>query len=103
MSFPKIALDTIEDEKVRKALQTIQDYLVLEPLLASNFAHLEIEVDRAVTSENYRHNLGFTPRDAVITYDSAGTTLNYDSFDEEFINFTTTGAGTLRVYLGRKK
>lgn len=96
-------LKEITDEYVRKAFQQVKDYLDDQSILKGQFRHFEITTTAAVTNQTFKHNLGFTPEDVILTFikGTGGVTWNYDSFDATNIDFTTTGAVTFRFYLGR--
>lgn len=96
-------LKEITDIYVRKAFQEINDFLDIQSFLKGNFKHFEITVDAAVTNQKFKHNLGFLPKDIILTWieGTGGVTWNYDLFDSTNIVFSTTKAGTIRFFLGR--
>lgn len=98
---PRFAIEGIEDKPVRVAFRQLQEFLQKDTNLLG-FEHFEIVIDRAVTNFKYPHNLGFLPKDVLVTsLIGAGIlTWNYSSFDETNLDLTTTGPVTVRAYIG---
>lgn len=94
-------IDGLEDEKTKEVLRRFIDYFETQNQM-QDFVHLEIKTDTAQTNLKVRHNLGFIPKD-VIKCKKVGAgdiTMNYDKFDKDFLDVTTTGAVRLRVFVG---
>jgi hypothetical protein len=100
----KLPLTSLVDRTIRDAFRTVQDFLNQNRQF-EGFRHLEIEIDGAVTNLKYPHLLGFQPKDVVVTSQTGAgqITWNYDKFDRELLDITTTGAVTVRVYVGTHK
>lgn len=94
--------DAIQDPTVRESMQWIYEYLLAIPLLKGNFEHFEVTFSTAVTNEKVNHNLGYAPKDIIVTSQiGAGVaTFNYSRFDENFLDITTTGAVVVRFFGG---
>ena len=94
--------EDIEDERVRESLQWIYEYLINQSLLTGNFQFLSVTVTAAVTSLLVPHNLGFAPKDIILTSVSNGQTATfiYGSFTSTNISLTTSGACTVRFFGG---
>lgn len=100
---PNFYLSGIEDEFVRENFRLLDDYLRDVDFLAGEFRHIEIVLESAVTNFKFAHNLGFVPRDIILTFvtDGATVTWDYDSFDRENIQLDTSAACTIRFFVGR--
>ena len=87
---------------VEDNLDRIRQYT--ESLLMGRFEgyHAEYVIDSAVTNLRIPHGLNFQPKDIIQT-SSVGAGVvswNYELFDREEIDITTTGAVTLRAFIG---
>lgn len=94
----------IEDIYVRENFLRTQAFLRDQPLLKGHFTFKQYVVTAATTNLRLLHKLSFTPLDAIITYKSDPTvtvTLNQNLWDADEIDFTTSGAVTIRMFLGR--
>lgn len=105
MPIPRLAITEIEDDTIRKNFENIVEFFRQEsPLLG--FKHFELTLDTNVTDANFQHNLGFTPTDVFITFQSGGNiTFNYANFDGTNIVYTASGItdgtpGIVRFFLG---
>lgn len=96
-----LLLPQVQDSVVRENFQRIQDFTKQNNQL-DNFKHLELVFNSAIT--NYRHKHGFTfiPKDVILTSSTGpgAATFNYTLFDKDFIDITTSGAVTIRFFLG---
>ncbi len=102
MSFPILFINEIEDEKLQENFKRITEFFLSQRLLGAEFKHFKITFPNAVTNAKFRHNLGFRPLDIIQT-SSIGPgvlTWNYDKFDANFLDVTTTGAVTVRAFVG---
>jgi hypothetical protein len=99
----KLNKELIPDENVRNCFRVIEEEInQKQPLLKGNWARLDLTIEKAVTAYKFKHNLGFIPTDVFVTYaDNSGYTLLYSQFDKDYIYITTTGANTLRGFMGR--
>lgn len=103
MSFPKLLRKEIQDEYVQENFKRLMDYGNANPIDRSNFQFFSIEIPEAVSNFKYRHGLGFTPLDVIITNNknNVNITFNYSSFDSNEISINASGATTLRCLIGR--
>lgn len=97
----KLNLDQIQDPIVRKNFELLQEMLTTDMQLRG-FVHVDIYVDKAVTNYRVKHGLGYVPLDFIRTkFQGPGNIyLNYDKFDEQFMDLTTTGECRLRGFVG---
>ena len=93
----------IEDRFIRESLQYLFEFLNEQPLLRGQWEQFEFTFDNAVTNEKVNHNLGFTPKDIIITKESTAgaVTFNFDQFTDQLFDITTSGAVTIRFFGGR--
>jgi len=98
----EIELNDIEDLTVRNNFEVIQDGFREQPILKGKWKFFEISFDGVVTNEKYPHNLGFQPKDILQTSTTGvgDITFNYSSFDKENLDITTSGACTVRAFIG---
>lgn len=93
--------EDIKDERVRESIQWMYEYLISEPLLQGKFDHFEVTTRAAVTNLKVPHNLGFQPKDIIVTSQIGGTaTFNYQQFTPQYIVLTTSAAMTVRFFGG---
>lgn len=97
-----LILKDVKDEYARENFFRIKRFLEGKTFLKGTFKFFEVEVTRAVTNQKYKHNLGFLPKDVLITSQigAGALTINYSRIDVDFLDFTTTGAVTFRGYIG---
>lgn len=100
MALRQLKLDSI-DPTLRTNFEALRDYLQESSILKGEWKHFEIVVDGAVSNKKYKHNLGFTPKDVLVTFDTAGVSWAYASFDDTNVQFSTSGSGIIRVFIGR--
>ena len=93
----------IEDVATERSFRELLKFVNAQIFLKGTYRHMEIEVPGARTNYKVEHKLGFTPNDAIITWQTgAGAlTVNYASFDSTYMDFTTTGAVTFRIIVGK--
>lgn len=92
----------IKDTFTRENFRKIDEVFKQEPILNGAFKFFQIVLPASVNNLNYNHHLGFLPRDVIELSVSNGQAViwNYDSFTDTFIQFTTTGACTIRAFIG---
>ena len=97
----ELLIREMTDEYVRENFQRVKAYLQTEKQLAG-FKFFEIVIPSSVTNFKFKHNLGFVPKDVLQTsLRGTGTlTWNYDHFTRDFLDITTTGACTVRAFIG---
>lgn len=99
----RLLLQGIKDLVLRENFKMVETSLNSEPLLRGNFKFFEITVESLVTNLRYQHRLGFRPLDVITTYvsDQESVIWNFSEFTDEFLDITTTGACTIRAFIGR--
>lgn len=107
MPLPKFSYAEVLDTYVRDNFKRLFDFLRLETQLMG-FKHCEVVVTAADTII-FSHNLGFLPKDVIVTRNSGpGTvTWNYSDFTNSAVSLTVSGASvtetnpqTIRFFLG---
>lgn len=98
---PLISIEDVDDPQARENFRRIDSFF-REDTNLKGFQHFEIVLEAAVTNKKYPHNLGFTPKDVIVTslIGAGAITWNYELFDSENLDLTTTGAVTIRAYIG---
>jgi hypothetical protein len=96
-----LLLREITDPYVRENFSRIRDYVRLQHQL-EGFKHYEITITGAQTHFKFPHNLGFQPKDVLVTsLTGAGSvSWNYDLFDRTNLNLSTTGSCVIRAFIG---
>lgn len=99
----KLFLAEITDLFIRKNFEKIADAINKNVLLSGQWRFVEITFTGAATNFRYKHNLNFAPKDVIQTsLIGAGTiTWNYDRFNSDYLDITTSGALTVRAFVGR--
>lgn len=100
--LPDLILKNIEDKWTRENFYRIQQFYNNFPLFRGNWKFFELTFDGAVTNKEVLHGLDFEPTDIIQTsVKGAGIlTWDYDLFSRENIVVTTTGACTVRAFVG---
>lgn len=96
-------IKTFQD--VRNALQKIKESFDNQVIVGGDWKFFEITLQSAVTELAYSHKLNFTPKDVIqlSVSDSKVITWHYADFDSTFIVLSSTGACTVRAYIGRHR
>jgi len=110
ISLPEFIYKDVNDVYIRENFKRLAVFMQNFPLFRGEWAFFEHTFDSAVTDLSIAHGLGFKPLDVILTgVSGAGVTgfgiitFNFDSFDETNINVTTTGACTVRFFVGAYK
>lgn len=93
----------IQDPKIQENFRRIEEFITKSPLLKSDLKFFEVETVSAVANLRFKHNLGYLPKDLIqlsVRPSSVVVTWNYDLFDRDFIDLSTTGAASVRFFLG---
>lgn len=93
----------VSDEYSRENFERIEGFIRDEPLLKGKFKFFELVFSAAVTNMRIPHNLGFLPKDAIITYripTTSTVTLNQNLWTDTFLDITTSAAVTIRAFIG---
>ena len=101
--FPFLLRKEVEDEYSQENFLRIQDYFKSQALDRCGFKFITIEVPGAVTNQAFQHRLGFVPKDILVLQNSQNVTLtwNWSAFTSTDLVFTTSGATSLRLLVGR--
>lgn len=103
--MPKIDIkyQEIEDQYARENFFRLKKFFDAETFLKGEWEFVEFTVPGAITNYRFKHNLGFQPKDVLVTSTiGAGTVqFNYNLFDKDFLDLTTTGQVTIRAFVGR--
>lgn len=93
----------IEDPTARENFFRLQKFFQAETFLKGEWEFFEIVIPAAVTNYRYKHHLGYSPKDVLVTstIGASPVTFNYELFDRDFLDITTTGAATVRAFVGR--
>jgi hypothetical protein len=97
-----IAIDSIEDNITREALQSLIEALRDNPFIRSRGQLLSYTATAAVTNQKIAHQLPFKPKHAVLLSrtGSATVTFNNDNFTSSAIDVTTSAATTFNAWIG---
>lgn len=97
-----ITLERIQDPFVRDALYNILEEVRSQPILKYNFKSFEVTFSEGVSDFPFKHNLGFKPKDRVITNitSGGGGYIDLDSATSVYVNITVSEACTMRFLLG---
>lgn len=100
--IPDLIFKNIQDRWVQQNFFRIQKFLLDWPLFRGNWKFFEISVESAVTSKPIPHGLDFKPLDVIETSKTGPGVLTweYESFDKTNLVVTTTGACTVRAFVG---
>lgn len=98
----KLRVNEIEDEYVKQNFERIQSILNDFALLRGEWAFFEVTFTVAVSGFLFEHNLGFKPKDVLVTSQigAGSATFNYSLFTSTHISITTTGAVVVRFFAG---
>ena len=98
---PEIFVNEIQDPVIRKNFQNLLDYFERDGNF-NDFKFIEFEAKKAEANIKINHNLGYIPKDIVISSQegSGSLTFNRDKFDKQFLDVTTTGDVKARLYVG---
>lgn len=99
----KLLVKEIEDERSRENFKRLQKELTVDQvILKGQWKFFEIVFDGAVTNFKVKHLLNFVPKDVIQTslIGAGALTWNYTLFDRVNLDITTTGACTVRAFVG---
>lgn len=93
----------IQDDEVRKVIDLLVSEINKSVFSTRSVVPFGLTLKSAVTAYAFPHHLGFTPKDILLTFQSAGVDaqFHHDSFDRENIYLTTAGPGEIRGLVGR--
>lgn len=101
-TFPDYIYKDIKDQYTRETFKRLQDFLENFQLFKGNFKFFEFPFDKAVTDQIVPHGLKFIPTDIIETSQKGPGVLtwDFDKFDRDNLVVTTTGACTVRAFVG---
>ncbi len=105
INLPDLILKNIKDQYVRENFKRINLFYQTFSLFKAGWQFFEITNADAYTNKKIPHGLGYKPLDVLQT-STIGTgvlTFNFDKFDDKNLDITTTGACTVRCFIGTYK
>lgn len=108
--LPRLNISNIPDIIIRRNFEALRDFFSSQtPLLGFKF--FTIVFTSAQDEGKYPHNLGFQPKDIIVTSQTGlgDVIFNYDLFDSNNLNITVTGIvtesgpTTVRFFAGTAK
>lgn len=101
----KAELNNIQDAAVVDAMRSVLEQLNRFPMLQGNWKFFTYTTTAAVTNLQVNHTLKFAPKDVILLSVTNGATVTwaYSSFTRTTITFTTSGATTIRAFIGTFK
>ena len=95
--------EQIEDVWVREGIQYLYERLLAEVIVKSSFSFFEYTFTDAVTDEQVRHNLGFIPKDIIVSGvnpQSGAFTYKAELSTTSTLTVSTSGACVVRLFMG---
>jgi hypothetical protein len=100
----KFYVSQFEDPYIQENFKTLVEVFNNNPFLKGDFRFIEFQVTATGTNQAVKHNLNFTPLDAILLREVNGTiTFRYSQFDRNNIYFdatVTTSPMTVRALIG---
>lgn len=102
MSRLDLILKDIKDDYSRENFFRIKKFFDRQPILKGEWVFFEIEMTQAADDFDFPHNLPFRPKDVLLTAITSGASVifNYEAFTNTNLNFTVSGACTIRFFAG---
>lgn len=103
MAKPKLNLISTDDKIVLENFRRIEKVWSNEAILKGSWKFIQITITGAVTNYKFKHYLKFIPLDVIQTSKTGvgSITWNYELFDRDNLDITTTGACVVRALVGR--
>lgn len=100
--IPDIILKDITEKPVRENFFRMQKFFQKFPLFRGEWTFFELELLGIVTNKTIPHGLAFKPTDIIQTslIGPGVLTFNFDQFTDKNLVVTTTGACTVRAFVG---
>lgn len=96
-------LDQIEDPIIKENFEKLRVYLTDLEFL-SQLKFFEFQVKNPSPDYRFKHNLGFLPKDVIITNVSLGTaTPNFNSINKDYVSLNVSDPCVIRMLLGSMK
>lgn len=95
MSLPTLAISQISDRYSQENFQQLQDYLRTESVFLG-FKFFEVSFTSTADHYKFKHNLGFLPKDVLITSQigSGSLAVNSSLATADSLDFTISGTVT---------
>lgn len=99
---PDLIFKDIKEPWTRENFYRLDKFLRQFPLFKGNWAFFTFSFDGAVTDQELYHGFKFIPTDIIQTslIGPGQLTWNYADFTREKLSVTTTGACTVRAFIG---
>ena len=103
--LPEFIVKDIADVYIRENFKRLNLFFQKENIIKGQWEFFTLEFNAAVTNEKVRHGLGFKPLDVIQTskIGAGNITFNNDKFTIDTLDITTTGAVTVRAFIGAYK
>lgn len=104
-TIPELIVKNVEDRWNRENFVRIQRFFSDFPLFRGEWKFFELEFASAVTAKEIPHGLDFVPLDIIQTrlLGPGSLTWEYALFDRTKLVVTTTGACSVRAFIGAYK
>jgi len=97
-------INEIKDTFAQQNFKVLLDYFRKQVWDKGNFQFFEYTFNAAVTAAELPHKLSFIPKDviqlSVSKPDGVAVTWHFDDFDRTNVVISTTGACTVRAFIG---
>ena len=99
----ELILKDIEDEYVRENFFRLSEYVKRDSIRKPLWKFFEITFEAGGTDIEYPHNLGYIPKDVLVTScsNNENVVFNYDEFTRTHLVMSPSGACTVRFFAGR--
>ena len=101
IQIPYLLTKEIQDLFIRKNFVNLVQYFSQQNQLV-NFNFFELVITSAVSNQSMNHNLGYLPKDVVVTQITGSGTIQflYGQFTNTQFFYTATGACRVRFFIG---
>lgn len=105
ISLPEFILKDVEDPYIRENFKRLANFMQKFPFFRGEWEFFTIDIGVAVTNLKLAHGLGFKPLDVIQTAKTGAgdITFNFDLFSDTELDITTTGACSVRCFIGAYK
>jgi hypothetical protein len=98
---PILLTKEVQDLFIRKNFQNLVNYFSSQNQFV-NFNFFELNIPSAVTAQTMNHNLGYLPKDVVVTQVTGvgSVTFLYGKFTNTTFSYSSSGACRVRFFIG---
>jgi hypothetical protein len=89
-------LDPVTQENFKRIERAFND----QKILKGSWQFFEFNITQAITSQPFRHNFKFTPKDVLVIYSSGPHTFEVAEFDQENIYVSAPAPVVIRAFVG---